>query len=180
MLYSLLIAQIENPITEPWQRSQLYNFTALCFLCEAMWRDISSWIIRRGCLLISTQISPLYPRKVLQCSVKFAFFFHWCDKQDWATVWYVLGSSPGTDSEQIVRSLVEEVGSAAGVGPFCSWSRRAQWWDVYVWYWETQIHFIWLDTNKSWAGGLVSSIIVISIAVATWTIISQSDWIHPD
>lgn len=43
-------------------------------------------------------------------------FFHRCDKQDWATVWYVLGFSPSTGSEQTVCSLVEEVGSAVGVG----------------------------------------------------------------
>lgn len=39
MPYSVLIAQIENPITASWQCSQLYNFTALCFLCGATWRD---------------------------------------------------------------------------------------------------------------------------------------------
>lgn len=39
MPYSVLIAQLENPITAPWQRSQLYNFTALCFLCGATWRN---------------------------------------------------------------------------------------------------------------------------------------------
>lgn len=39
MSYSILMAQIENPITAPWQRSQLCNFIGLCFLCATTWKS---------------------------------------------------------------------------------------------------------------------------------------------
>lgn len=82
MPYSILIAQIENPITACWQCSQLYNFTALCF---PLWSNMKGrrrrvggvWpqIIRQGCCLISIQIRPSYPWKVLHHIIKFVPFF---------------------------------------------------------------------------------------------------------
>lgn len=36
---------------------------------------VSSWLIRRGCCLIFIQIWPLYPWKVQQHTIKFAFIF---------------------------------------------------------------------------------------------------------
>ncbi len=117
MPYSVLIAQIENPITAPWQRSQLYNFTALCFLCGATWRN-RYFTMNYQARLLSYLYSNKTSLSLKCCNILSRLpFFHWCDKQDWATVWYALGSSPKTGNEQILRSLVEEVGSAAGVGP---------------------------------------------------------------
>lgn len=63
-------------MTAPWQCSQLYNFTALCFLCGE--KVISPWSMRQGCSLIAIQMRPLCPWKELQHTIKFSFFYS-CD-----------------------------------------------------------------------------------------------------
>lgn len=114
--YSILIAQIENPITAPWQCSQLYNFTALCFLCGATWSKwvgISPWIIRQGLL------SYLYSNNTSISLESAATYYQVCLFSTDVTnrieqqFGMHLAALQGRGKEQILHPLVEEACRAA-------------------------------------------------------------------
>lgn len=83
--YFVLIAQIGKP-----KQLHLGNaHTCITFVCITVCKNnvcgssaqqirgmgVSSWVIRRGRCLIFIQIRPLYPWKVQQHTIKFAFIF---------------------------------------------------------------------------------------------------------